>query len=233
MTVRRLVPVAAAWLVAAMALPAQAQTTDPEPGVASGFTAGSPYSFRPLEPYWSFYALPPAPPRYARFNDSPVFMTSLNYPGVYGAHTYGVTPTAYYDAAPFMTPAAAPGGFSSMRTVSTGAALARNPTTALINVLVPADDAELRFDNTLTTPIGTKREFVTPPLASRGTYMYSVRVNWTADGVQRSRDKTVYVQAGDRLLVDLTTVVGTNEGPSLRTLPPSETGSTLRTRPLP
>jgi uncharacterized protein (TIGR03000 family) len=224
-------------MLAALAMPVHAQITQAEPGVASGFTAGSPYSFRPLTPYWSYYALPPAAPRYARFNDSPVFMTSINYPGVYGAYTYGTTPTSYYDAAPFITPAAAPANYSTLTTGrgpgGLGATLAANPVTALIDVLVPTANAELRFDNTLTTPLGTKREFVTPPLAPRGMYTYNVRVTWVDDGVQRTRDKTVFVQAGDRLVVDLSTSRETYEGPSLRVLPPPESGSTLRTSPRP
>jgi uncharacterized protein (TIGR03000 family) len=164
-------------------------------------------------------------------------MTSINYPGVYGAYTYGVTPTSYYDRAPFFTPAESPGAFSTLSTMqapgSVGAALAANPQTALINVLVPSADAELRFDNTLTTPAGTRREFVTPPLGARGTYVYNVRVSWIDDGVQRTRDKNVFVQAGDRLIVDLSTSRETYEGRSLRVLPPAEGGSSLRTTPRP
>jgi uncharacterized protein (TIGR03000 family) len=230
-----MVPVLAAWSLVALALPARAQVTQAEPGVATGFTAGSPYSFRPLTPYWSYYALPPAAPRFARLNESPIFMTSTNYPGIYGAYTYGVTPTSYYDRAPFITPAATPGAFSTLSTMQTpgalGAALAANPQTALINVLVPSADAELRFDNTLTTPAGTRREFVTPPLAARGSYVYNVRVTWVDDGVQRTRDKNVFVQAGDRLIVDLSTSRATYEGPSLRTQPQAESGPSLRTMP--
>jgi uncharacterized protein (TIGR03000 family) len=216
--------------IAALALPVRAQTTDPEPGVASGFTAGSPYSFRPLEPYWTYYALPPIKPRYARLEDSAVFMSSLNYPGIYGSYTYGVTPTSYYDAAPFINPAVATA--ATLRTGPlTGATLARNPTTALIDVLVPTSDAELTFDRTPTTPTGSRREFVTPPLAPRGMYMYDIRTRWTAEGTERSRSKRVYLQAGDRLVVDLTTVVGNYDGPSLRVQPPPETGTQLRTQP--
>lgn len=211
---------------------ASAQITAPEPGVATGFTAGSPYSFRPLEPWWSYYAMPPAPPRYARLNDSAVFLTSINYPGVYGAYTFGATPTVYYDSSPFINPAAAPGGFSTLTTgVAFRGQAVPNPRTALIDVLVPAYDAELTFDSNRTTPGGPTRQFVTPPLLPGSNYVYNVRTTWTEDGVQRTRDKNVYVQAGDRLTVDLTSGRGTYEGPSLRVAPQLEERPTLRTRP--
>src|SRR5262245_12260839 len=99
---RQVVRFGATLAVAALALPAFGQT-DPPFGQAAGFSAGSPYSFRPLTPYWSYYAMPPAPPRYGRLNDTGVFMSSLNYPGIYGSYVFGATPTDYYNRSPVLT----------------------------------------------------------------------------------------------------------------------------------
>ncbi len=201
-----------------------------EPGVASGFTAGSPYSFRPLDPSWSFYARPPAVPRYERLGNQAIFMTSINYPGVYGAYTFGVTPTSYYDREAYFTPDAGPNGFTleaARRPVTAGLA------TAQINVRVPRADAQLTFDNQVTAPTGTDREFVTPPLRPGTNYVYNLRTTWVDGDVQRTRDKNVFVRAGDLLVVDLTTGRGTYEGPSLRVQPRPEAGPALRTEPLP
>jgi uncharacterized protein (TIGR03000 family) len=217
--------------VFALALPAKAQFSG---GVAAGFTSGSQYSFRPLDPYWNYYGMPPPLSPYSRLNASPIFMTSINFPGVYGAYTPGVTPTSYYDRSPLFTPDAAPAGFSTLSPrEGTFAALAANPRTAVLEVHVPSADAELRFDAGLTALTGSTRQFVTPPLLPGGNYVYNVQVTWTADGVQRTRDRSVYVQAGDRLVVDLSTARGNSEGTSLRVLPPPQSSSTLRTRPMP
>jgi uncharacterized protein (TIGR03000 family) len=208
----------------------RAQVTAPEPGQATGFTAGSPYSFRPLDPAWSFYAVPPPSPRYDRLGNQAIFMTSINYPGVYGAYTFGVTPTSYYDRAAYFTPDAGPGGFTleaARRPLTEGLG------TALINVKVPRADALLTFDNQATSPTGTDREFVTPLLRPGTNYVYNVRTTWVDGDVQRTRDKNVYVRAGDTLVVDLTTGRGTYEGPSLRVQPRPEAGPALRTEPLP
>lgn len=227
MTRQRLLIAGVVCLLGAGAFAGVSRAGDFEPGVASGFTSGSPYSFRPLVPYGSSYARPPAPrPRYSRF-DSPIFMTSINYPGVDGAYMSATTWVSYYDRAPYFFPEPTSAGAS----LTTAAAVAN--LTARIDVLVPSGDANLTFDNLPTTPTGTTREFVTPPLVVGSNYVYNVRVSWLDDGVRRSRDKNVFVRAGDRLVVDLTTSQGTFEGPSLRVAPRPEAGSTLRTQPQP
>jgi uncharacterized protein (TIGR03000 family) len=220
---QRLLTAGAAGVLSALALAGTCRAGDLEPGAASGFTAGSPYSYRPLMPGWSYYARPAPVPRYERYN-SPIFMTSINYPGVNGAYTDATTWTAYYDRSPYFNADAAPPGYLT--------AVAAN-TTARIDVRVPASDAQLNFDNHPTSPSGLTREFVTPPLIIGSNYVYNVRVSWMDNGVRRTRDKNVFVRAGDRLLVDLSSSRGTFEEPTLRTLPQPEASSELRTRPLP
>jgi uncharacterized protein (TIGR03000 family) len=173
--------------------------------------------------------MPTPPPRYGRLNDSPIFMTSINFPGVYGAYTDGVTPTSYYDRSAYFTPDAAPAGFALPATESSlRVAGLTSPRTARIDVIVPTADSDLTFDSTRTTPTGINREFITPPLIRGGKYVYNVRVTWVDDGVRRTRDKNVFVEAGDRMVVDLTSGRGTYDGPSLRLVPEAERPAVLR-----
>jgi uncharacterized protein (TIGR03000 family) len=214
----------AAW---ASAGAARGQVNQPAPGRGSEFTSGSPYSFRPLDPYWSFRAMPPPPPRNARLAPSPIVMTSLNFPGVYGAYSFGVTPMSGFNRAGFFTADAFPPGFALEASPGPSGIREQRANVARIDVAVPTRDAELTFDNTPTAPAGMTREFITPSLVPGGKYVYRVRVTWVDDGVRRTREKNVYVEAGDRLLVDLNTTAGTYEGPSLRVAPESERPAAL------
>jgi uncharacterized protein (TIGR03000 family) len=220
---QRLFLIGAASVLGVWALAGVCRAGDFEPGVASGFTAGSPYSFRPLTPYWSYYAQPRPGPRYEAFN-SPVFMTSINYPGINGAYSSQTAWMPYYDRSPAYSPDAVPAGYLT-------AAVAN--LSARIDVRMPSADADLTFDNRPTSPTGLTREFVTPPLRTGANYVYNVRVSWVDDGVRRTRDKNVFVQAGDRIVVDMSSSQGTFEGPSLRVAPNPEAGSSLRTQPRP
>jgi uncharacterized protein (TIGR03000 family) len=232
---QRLLVLAVSAAVAASAAAGAARAADPqpEPGRGSDYTAGSPYSFRPLDPYWSYRAMPTPPYRNARLGASPIFMTSLQFPGVYGAYSFGATPMSMYNQAGYFTPDATPPGF----VLETAQGPLRigdiSPRAARIDVAVPTRDAELTFDNTPTVPTGMTREFVTPALLRGGKYVYHVRVSWVDDGVRRMREKNVYVEPGDRLLVDLTTSAGTYEGPSLRVAPEVERPAALEPRKAP
>jgi uncharacterized protein (TIGR03000 family) len=153
-------------------------------------------------------------------------MTSLNFPGIYGAYRFGVTPMSYVDRPSWFSPKVPPG--FALETAQGPMRIGEPPpTVARIDVSVPTHDAVLTFDNTPTAPSGLTREFVTPALLRGGKYRYLVRVTWVDDGVRRSREKNVYVEPGDRLLVDLTTTAGTTEGPSLRTAPEIERPAAL------
>jgi uncharacterized protein (TIGR03000 family) len=229
----RFLPPGAALVLIALAVPAYGQSTSQrEGGTASGFTYGSQYSFRPLDPNWSFYAMPPEAARYARLSETTIFMTSINYPGVYGAYIMGTTPTSYYDRSPLFTSEAALTSYAALaareRAYGTTPATLR---TATVEVRVPAADADLRFNDTPMPLTGMSRYYVTPPLRPGASYYYDMHVAWNDDGWPRVGDKRVYVKAGDHLVVDLTTGEA-NTGSSLRTSPlPAPASSSLRTRP--
>ena len=68
--------------------------------------------------------------------------------------------------------------------------------TALVQIYVPTDSAELWFNGVKTAATGLKREFTTPELAPGRLYSYEVRARWMADGKQIDVTRTLQVQAG-------------------------------------
>jgi uncharacterized protein (TIGR03000 family) len=237
---------AAAGLAAgllALAAPALGQ---PEPGSPSSpYTSAGPVGAGPLSGYTGQFATP-VPPRaavgpyryaYSRSvydvyspvyeGPSPVIMTSINYPGVYGSFMASV-PAVTYNVRP------SAGGFYTVGatdvlgprqvTISGTAPTAETPVpageSARVNVLVPSD-ATLTIQGQRMTQTGSYREFVSPPLVRGQDYTYTLRATWNDNGREASQERTVHVGAGSRVEVDLMNA------------PREEKGSTLRTRPLP
>jgi uncharacterized protein (TIGR03000 family) len=78
------------------------------------------------------------------------------------------------------------------------------PTTTLMTITVPADDAELEIDGRAVAGAGVSRTFETPPLTSGRSYEYKVVAKWRPNAyTNMSRTKTVTFTAGDRLNLDL------------------------------
>jgi uncharacterized protein (TIGR03000 family) len=172
----------------------------------------------------------------------PIFMTSLNYPGIYGSYAYGPVAatanvaTAYQttrDNAPSDNPVGAP-YTSQLRplaevplkgvTEPTPAELRSRP--ALIDVFLPAE-ARLSFQGVTMTEGGSVREFKSPPLLPGRSYTYDVRATWKDDdGREVVKSRRLTVRAGDHLELDLNRSVlppadqPENERPALRTQPP-------------
>jgi uncharacterized protein (TIGR03000 family) len=211
----------AALALLASAAPGRAQTSvTPEIGQPS-MTAGNPYyQVRPLVPYQTYGPRTPMSSAWGP-GYTPIYMTTINTPGVYGRYVMTTTtlgfpeyrqPTfypsvAYNEAGPTLTTTVAPrAGVSGL---GEGA-------TASLRVRVPAD-AELTFEGVRTSPVGTVRDFVTPPLELGRDYRYTVAARWMDAGREVRETRDVLVRAGDRLSIDLTT--------------PEPT--TLRTRPAP
>jgi uncharacterized protein (TIGR03000 family) len=154
----------------------------------------------------------------------PFFMTSINYPGVYGAHTYGVGAYAY-QTRPANRAWASPQDLSVDTTRYSTTATARAGTVAYVDVKLPAD-ATLWVEDVKMSQRGALRQFVSPPLDPDRNYTYSIRASWMENGQEVVRDREVRVRAGDRTEVDLMTMPPATS--------PGERGtSTLRTRPLP
>jgi len=238
---------AAAGVLAALALWAgqagvcRAQSSGSEPGRPAGAGQGRALLARPpLSPRDN-----PAPnyvPSWYSATHLPIFMTTINTPGVYGAYSMGVADLGLFDREPLFYPADNPRRRIPAVSVTVapsgteGATLsARLPEpdtgTATINVRVPAD-ARLTFEGVPTTPTGTNREFVTPALTVGRHYTYNVRGAWTENGRPVTRERQVVVRAGDRLDIDMTTAPEESTlraGP--RPLPPLPDSGTRTTTP--
>jgi uncharacterized protein (TIGR03000 family) len=159
----------------------------------------------------------------------PTYMTSINYPWIYGSFDYphapgilqlGIqrqpfssSPTVY---STYVVPESAYGPQQEVLNV----AMRPLQATALVNVWVPPD-AELRFEGIRTDLQGSYRAFTTPPLVPGRDYTYDISAAWTENGQRVNQTRHLTLRAGDRLLVDF------------RTPAPAQPGtSALRTRPL-
>jgi uncharacterized protein (TIGR03000 family) len=220
---------AAGWLLAGT--PAPAQTTGrlegtrfaPSPTLSPNSVSAS--------PYYSVYAYaingytPEYYSSYAR-GDLPTYMTSINYPWIYGAYGYMYAPGRFtYGAqqASFTTGPTIYGVFttpSAMTGVRYVADTAATPvvTTAGVDVRLPAE-AELRFDGVRVGQTGSLRRFVTPALVPGTEYAYDIAATWNEGGRDVTRNRRVTLRAGDRLTVDLTTEEAAPGTTELRTGP--------------
>jgi uncharacterized protein (TIGR03000 family) len=202
-------------------------------GPVSGYTTGSQIDRRPVVPVTAYSASTYVPGSFATYGSlaSPIFMTTINTPGIYGAYSYGVAPLTFnreptfypaYEARldiPAVTTTIAPVRPTS--TIVTAATVTREVVpvnvTADVNVRLPAD-AKLYFEGIPMEQTGPERHFVTPPLTPGRNYQYDVRAVWTDNqGREVVQDRKVPVHAGDRLTIDFLAP------------PPS---ATLRTRPM-
>jgi uncharacterized protein (TIGR03000 family) len=159
----------------------------------------------------------------------PTYMTSINYPWIYGAYGYQYAPGSFtygagqssFTTAPTVYGVYVPPASSlTAYRVFPDTAMTPIQTTASVDVRLPAD-AELRFEGVPMMLRGTLRRFTTPALDPAGNYIYTVSATWTENGQEVTRNRQVGIRAGDRLTIDFTTPTN------------GETGtSTLRTRPL-
>jgi len=176
---------------------------------------------------------------------SPIMMTSLNYPEVYGSYTVGLGPSGSVapplqtlpDNPPSDNPVGAPYAplsrpladvprdRSAELTTTTLTATEPRAKPALIDVQLPAA-ASLSFQGVPMSDTGSQREFQSPPLLPGRSYTYEVRATWRkSDGSEVVRTRQLTVRAGDHLEVDLNRELtprpdeSENEQPMLRTLP--------------
>jgi uncharacterized protein (TIGR03000 family) len=71
------------------------------------------------------------------------------------------------------------------------------PGAAVVQVTVPVD-AEVWVEGDKTGLTGPHREFVSPPLVTGKSYLYTVRARWTEAGRSVEQIQVVAVQAGNR-----------------------------------
>lgn len=119
---------------------------------------------------------------------SRVFMTSLNYPGVYGMY--------YNGPGGGMTPIVSASGVL-MATYEDASRLAR------IELRVPAD-ADMWVNGRKLTDIGTLRRIVSPPLLPGREYEYEIQARWLENGRMVDRSQRYVLSAGESIYSDWT-----------------------------
>jgi uncharacterized protein (TIGR03000 family) len=164
---------------------------------------------------------------------APTYLTSINYPLVYGAYIYpfplkgyrfGAQPTPFTTAPTVYGDYYAPGynaAILSTEIRSLRPDLAAT-NSAILNVRVPTDDTVLTLNGVVMRTPGQSRTFTVPNLIPATPYLYDVTATWTDNGRQTTRNRSITFQSGDNVTVDFV---------SGRT----ERGGTaiLRTEPLP
>jgi uncharacterized protein (TIGR03000 family) len=153
---------------------------------------------------------------------SPIMLTSINYPGIYGSFVQGLTPSGYNVTPTFATrvynpPSAAPVGMPYV--ASDRETLGDQPATLEVNL--PAD-AVLEVEGQPTRQTGAHRVFESPPLVPFRDYSYDLRARWTVGDQEVVQTRHVRVAAGQRVEVSLAPgarAVEEPATPSLRTAP--------------
>lgn len=120
-----LVGLAALGLWAATASRAQAQRLEGGTVSTLGYSSGSPIDRRPIVPATTYSSSPYYSGAFGSLAD-PIFMTTINYPGQYGAYNLGL-PLDMLNREPFSYPAVNPR--SIIPAISTTVAPLRSPTT--------------------------------------------------------------------------------------------------------
>jgi len=234
-----LTALAALGLVAGFVAESRAQQTL---GPVAGYTTGSQIDRRPVVPVTAYSASTYVPGSFRTYGSlaEPIFMTTINTPGIYGVYSYGVAPLTFtreptfYPAyeprldVPAVTTTIAPvrptsnivtaatvtrGVVPEANAVVTRAAIPAN-STADVSVRLPAD-AKLYFEGVPMELTGPERNFVSPPLTPGRNYQYEVRAVWSDNqGHEVVQDRKVLVHAGDRLTIDF---LSPPASPTLRT----------------
>jgi len=227
---------------AAAALPARAQTSYAGGGALSGYTSGSQIDRRPLVPVTAYPASTLYLPGYRGTLWSPIFMTSINYPGYYGAYALsGVANNSLFYREPMVYPRDNSSVVSPVSTTIVPPAYtaplmdagyrltAQAPAApgvglrttvapgnvATVRVRVPSD-ARVFFEGEPTTATGPDRLFESPPLTPGRSFRYDIKAVWDENGREVVRTRSVVVHAGDRASVNF---MGDEEQPTLRTRP--------------
>jgi uncharacterized protein (TIGR03000 family) len=109
------------------------------------------------------------------------------YPSYSEWYSYPTTSTYYSAQAP-------------MTNSTTSQSFYQNPeemkTPAQVRILVPAD-SQISFDGQATSQRGMDRLFVSPPLTPGRDFVYEIKAQWTENGREMSKTKSVQVHAGD------------------------------------
>jgi uncharacterized protein (TIGR03000 family) len=157
---------------------------------------------------------------------SPIMMTSINYPGVYGSYYYGAAPQAWTQgvSAPPMTLRPSWTTLPPSVAVAYGSPLYGTPPTrvaavpaaesasATITIHAPAG-ASVWVQDEGVAGIRDKFVYTTPRLRPNQLFSYEVRAMWSQDGQPVTDSQTVILQSGDRRLIGFSEKKLTNGKP--------------------
>jgi uncharacterized protein (TIGR03000 family) len=122
---------------------------------------------------------------------------NLNWPARDTFFTYGIgegTYKVYYPT---------PNGSGKYFYLTPKAGVSRDDTTAIIELTLPASDADVWFNHVRTSRTGVVRQYHTPPLVEGRDYVYDVMALW-GSRLNEKEVRKVRVRAGDRIIVDFT-----------------------------
>jgi uncharacterized protein (TIGR03000 family) len=179
----------------------------------------------------------PETPMVTTPSNLPTYLTSINYPLVYGS----------YAMWPYAAPLSSTGGGSlpsslpaiSMRptpvvTKAYAPGLAPPATSAIITVVAP-NSADVFFQGMKVPMQGTLRRFASPELNPLLSYTYDVRAVWRQGGQWITQGQRLLVRAGDKLTVTFpkTPAPSVMRYPDLPNPRPAPMPPTLEARPTP
>jgi uncharacterized protein (TIGR03000 family) len=209
----------AAVLLSPIASPAQQMVQLPGAAGAGYYNGGMSY---PGSYYFGYRNMTPA-----YLTSQPTYLTSINYPLVYGAYsTFPYVGSSYAQSAlvspfstiptnPAMVVVAQPQMPPAVTTPETTATLSTRPsaittitsqlpagvrasgTSAIINIRVP-DKAEVRIQDRKMNENGPERQFVSPPLDPSQRYSYDISASWTENDRPITQNQRLVVRAGER-----------------------------------
>jgi uncharacterized protein (TIGR03000 family) len=128
------------------------------------------------------------------------------YSGGYGGYAPGYYAPSYSYAAPYYDSSAAVAPSTTYQSYypSGAAASGTAANTAMVQVILPSPDAQVWFNDSKTTQIGTMRHYATPPLTPGQSYTYTIRASWMANGQPVTQTHEIHVQAGQPAVVNFT-----------------------------
>lgn len=140
----------------------------------------------------------------------------LGYSSYYRGYGYSYAPNYYVPTPSYLEPAIVLPTAQVRPSYYVAPAV---PQSARLTVLVPADDAQVWFENRATTQIGMERLFESPPLEPNQNFTYTLKARWMENGQAFNQERRVTIQAGQNVTVNFRANTGENLPPPLLRLP--------------
>ncbi len=162
---------------------------------------------------------------------APTYMTSINYPMIYGKWTYGMAPglmvyglsttpmtSTPTEPSPAVTPIAMSPRLTAVLTGDPTVRPSNGPAT--IDITVPNSGAQVFIQDRLLDQDTEVRKFVSPPLVADQRYSYDIRAVWSENGRPVNASRQLIIRSGERQAVVFREGEGTGTTSELRTGPP-------------